>query len=216
MMATRGALSCIHKAPAPLCTSPSRSCASRSKGNGAALLLLTGKRSWAEEEWERLKRTTLARAAAARSRGRERWLEDGVELPWRGRADDALDALDMSRERDPGEGEALREASRRAVRAFEGVESVLKQTVTRWDAAEVVEPISGKKRPKDWINLRYWAREVVGVIVREDAVRTWERIAYGDDIPDGKALLDGIMKFTLSPCTHISHEVRELSSPGTR
>ena len=47
-------------------------------------MLLTGKRSWAEAERERPKRTTLAREESARTLGREKRVEEVVELPGRG------------------------------------------------------------------------------------------------------------------------------------
>lgn len=60
----------------------------------------------------------------------------------------------------------------------------------------------------DWIGLRYWAREVLKVILLAEAVRTWKRVADGIEFEDPNVLLEAMASFTSDPLSYEATEVR--------
>lgn len=62
--------------------------------------------------------------------------------------------------------------------------------------------------PDEEIRTRYWAPELVGVILRRNAVETWEGIANGTNEEDPDALLRGL---GASPADRFRHETQGAS-----
>lgn len=66
----------------------------------------------------------------------------------------------------------------------------------------------GREAGQDWIGTRYWAREVLGVILRTKAVHAWKRAADGFDWEDPGVLLEALASFTSDP---LSYEAGRMS-----
>lgn len=63
--------------------------------------------------------------------------------------------------------------------------------------------------PEEVISTRFWARELVGAILRRDAVETWEGIANGSSEQDPDALLKGLGAL---PADRFRHECQGVST----
>lgn len=66
-----------------------------------------------------------------------------------------------------------------------------------YDAVDVLrkaEAVEEEEEPEQWLSLRYWASEVLGVIRRSAAVATWERIAEEEE--EEESLVEGVAAFS--------------------
>lgn len=84
--------------------------------------------------------------------------------------------------------------------------------ILRHFAGLVVQSVAAQEKMETFLASRYWARELLGVIVRRNAVQTWERVAEGTYGEDPDALLRGLGVLTseTDPYCFVNQAVRLL------